>query len=197
METVGTRIEQILQRMGISARELARRADLGETQVSVLINRFRKNPNTQVTVETLRAIAKGASVSEHWLITGRGDPSRVEETHAPSFTDDATPVMANVPGYLEVEARDRARHPEVEEQWWLRGRTAAALMITGPAQDGDAYELARLAKMLGSEERLAQALRERERRIAELEGEVERLRRAEAEALAKKAARRAGKAAKQ
>ena len=84
VSSVGDRIEQILKAKDISARELARRSGLGETQVSVLVARFRKNPHTHVTVETLRAIAQGAGVSLAWLTSGDGSPETREDPPPPT-----------------------------------------------------------------------------------------------------------------
>ena len=190
VETIGDRISQILSRRGISARELGRRAGLAEQHISLLIGRYRKNPQTHTEVSTLQAVARGAGVSFNWLATGNGSPDDHDESApSPTYTDDSTPVMENVEGYLAVEQEDRKAHPEVEEEYWLRGRKAGPLMIIGPARPGDAYRLAKLAKEMGSPERLAWLLEERDRRIKALQGELEAERAKQHAALAKKLAK--------
>jgi transcriptional regulator with XRE-family HTH domain len=70
VQTVGDRIELTRKKLGISARELARRSGLGATQVSTIVRRYRQNPDAETAFTTLRAIAKGAGVSVSWLVSG-------------------------------------------------------------------------------------------------------------------------------
>lgn len=196
------RLEETLDRLEITQREWARRAKLtDERHLGVIMSRLRKNPRADIERETLTALAKGAGISLRWLATGEGSPEDHDATDAPTLqhTDDATPTAENIPGYLQVEAEDRKdpANADLEERWWLQGRKAAAFWIHGGAQKGDAAYLARMARRFGSEERLKAMLVERERRLKELEGEVARLKKLEDEAIAKKAARKAGKAPRQ
>lgn len=74
VDTVGERIEWALKQARIAAREASRRAGLGETQLGLVISRYRKNPNAEVTLPMLLNIARGLGVVDAWLLTGRGDP---------------------------------------------------------------------------------------------------------------------------
>lgn len=68
VETLPERLRSILEALGISARELSRRAGLkSESHVGAAIDgRF------QLKVETIEAIARVAGVRFEWLATGRG-----------------------------------------------------------------------------------------------------------------------------
>lgn len=172
MESIGDRIEQVQQRLGISYREWARRAGLGETQISVMVRRYRENPDREVTVPTLKAIASAVGVSLQWLLTGAGTPDSLDSDE-PSRTESSEPIAENIPGYLDVEAGDRRAHPEMEEEHWISGRKAAAYVIHGPAAPGDAIKLARLAKEFADPARVRKAFADQEARLKAMEAEHE------------------------
>lgn len=172
-----------------SARGLSDAAGLAPAHVGMM----KRGDAKDVRADTLAALAKAAGVSVRWLTTGDGAPDHDESAPSPTYTDDSTPVMENVEGYLAVEAEDRKAHPEVEDEFWLMGRRAGPLMIVGPAAPGDAYRLAKLAKDMRSPERLAWLLAERDRRIKALQGELEAERAKQHAAIAKKLAKQQGK----
>lgn len=74
VETIGERIDWALKQAGLSAREASRRAGLGETQLGLVIARYRKNPDAEVTLPMLLMVARGLGVVDAWLLTGRGNP---------------------------------------------------------------------------------------------------------------------------
>lgn len=197
MGSLGDRLLKVMALRGISASKLSLDAGLSRTAVQKIIDRG----GARTSAETISKIAATARVNREWLETGRGDAELALDEGAPgdrgeapvTFTDDSTPVMENVPGYLDVEAVDRKAHPEVEDEFWLMGRRAGPLMIVGPAAPGDAYRLAKLAKDMRSPERLAWLLAERDRRIKALQGELEAERAKQHAAIAKKLAKQQGK----
>lgn len=170
---LGQRIQWILKKTGWSQRELSRRAGLGETHVGLILRAASRNPEHSVELRTLQGIAAAAEVSLAWLSSGEGSPDHDDDARGPSTTDDSTPIMKNVPGFAEVEAIDRAANPAIEAIYWERGRMSAPFLIFGPAQPGDALKLARMAKALGSPERLNQMIADREARIKVLEARLE------------------------
>jgi hypothetical protein len=158
--SVADRIQWVIDHLNISARELSRRAGLQETQVGVVIARYRRNPNAEVTVPVLNAIAKGGGVSAAWLITGRGSPTSDDDvqqhpdelvaepragvrvsTHEPGHR----PVLSNLPNWpalleaAQQQARDlnRSIPPWV---WETLANTSA--MLTGPLTGPALFDLA-------------------------------------------------------
>lgn len=73
--SISDRIDQRLEALGISAREAARRAELGESYVRDI----RRNPQQSPRVEDLKALAVALETNIEWLITGAGDPARVTD----------------------------------------------------------------------------------------------------------------------
>lgn len=189
VSSVGDRIEQLLKSKDISARELARRSGLGETQVSVLVTRFRKNPHTHVTIETLRAIAQGANVSLAWLTTGEGSPDSDDTARTPSTTEDPEPIMANVPGWAEVERADSEEHPDITDSERKNAREVAKYMLHRPAVTGDLWELVRQMRRVNDPVWLAQKLQESNARVQALLAKAPAQLAWEREQIAKKAAR--------
>jgi transcriptional regulator with XRE-family HTH domain len=101
VSTLVARIETIIEKLGISQRELARRAGLKEPHVGLIINRLKKNPRAGVENETLLAMARGANVSPGWLLSGEGpsglpgDPFDPESPKPPSTVVERDPPDAN------------------------------------------------------------------------------------------------------
>jgi transcriptional regulator with XRE-family HTH domain len=188
--SLAERLKQVLELREVSASRLSLDAGLSRTALQKIIDRG----GARTSADTITRIARAARVNRTWLETGAGHPEAADD----DFTGDppalqaehSTPVMANVPGYLEVEAQDRVAHPEIEDDWWERGRRASPFLVLGQAQPGDAYSMAVFAKKMGSPERLAALLAERELRIKDLEREVAAQRAREAVALARKKGRR-------
>ena len=162
METLAARIEAVLARLGVSARELSRRAGLHETQVSLVLSRLKKNPDSEVSVPTMRAIARGAGVSEAWLLTGRGSPDDRDDHVQPAPPDEvdvagrrpvaqdaartARPLFEHLPDWPELLAgarqiaQDRGR--DIPE--WAWGALAKSSgLLTGPLSPSAVFDLAK------------------------------------------------------
>lgn len=108
VETVGARIEWALNQQGISAREASRRAELGETQLGLVITRYRKNPEAEVTLPMLLKIARGLGVRDTWLLTGRGDPFKDD----PSMTTAGPPLLRDHPKWFDLKKLAQQRAAE-------------------------------------------------------------------------------------
>jgi len=115
------RLELIVKELGISERELARRAGLADSHIGLLRARLRSDPGA-VTVSTLEAIAKAANVSVAWLIVGEGDP-RERAGVAPSKA--AAAGLARAEGVWEEAIRSVLAEPATADNesrpaaWWL------------------------------------------------------------------------------
>lgn len=165
--TVADRVRQVLALRRWSQRELSRRAGLSEGAVGWML----AHPDRPTETSTLEGIATASRVSLAWLATGQGSPEGDDERPL-STTDDSTPIMKNVPGWAEVLEADRADHPGLEDVYWERATASAPFMVYGPAQPGDAAKLAKMAKALGSPERMTELIRQREERIKVLEEQL-------------------------
>lgn len=88
METVGDRIEIARRRLGISAREVARRAGLGETQVATIVRRYRGNPNAEVALPTIVQLARALDVTLDWLVLGADAQGRADPGELPKSLGD-------------------------------------------------------------------------------------------------------------
>lgn len=86
MKTVGDRIQWILENCQISQRELARRAGFtASSQLNAIVRRLASRPDS-IELKTAKAIARGAGVSERWLLTGDGKPSDGDAIHQGNLT---------------------------------------------------------------------------------------------------------------
>jgi len=83
--TIGDRLEEILKLRGWSQRQLGREAGIAEQHIGILIARFAKDPEAEIELSTLRAIARAARVDLSWLIEGRGAPEG--DAPAPATTE--------------------------------------------------------------------------------------------------------------
>lgn len=84
--SIADRIKWLLEVTGLPQRELARRADLAETQINVILKRLRTRPYA-IEVETVYKIARGAEVRGEWLLTGAGTPTSPEANFYPRLRD--------------------------------------------------------------------------------------------------------------
>ena len=153
VSTLLERLEHLLALRAVSARELARRSNLAEQHVSTIITRLRKNPQTNVGLPTLQAIARGGGVSLNWLLTGAGTPESADRDE-PSTSTAAlghVPIASNAQGWTDVLLLDQLAAANsdagklITPDAWERANHAARFLIHGPAAPGDALRIARLA----------------------------------------------------
>ena len=145
--SVKERVQEVLRRTGWSQRELARQSGLAGSHVSLILTNLGEN----VRVDTLRAIAQAARVSESWMITGAGDPDDAvfaEETTASSEGFDVACFSA-LPNWRELLASARLLRPQLPDWVWL-SLGAAHPLIAGPASPGMLAELADVLHRFGS-----------------------------------------------
>lgn len=110
------RLLELVERVGGSQRELARLAGLkAEVHVGQMIRRLEKDPAASIELPTLQAIARGAKVSEAWLINGVGTPDSVD---VQPVSESHRPELRNLPGWVDVERLGRQEHPEWPEWVW-------------------------------------------------------------------------------
>jgi transcriptional regulator with XRE-family HTH domain len=163
------RLEETLQRLGIPQRELARRAGLSdERHLGVIMSRLRRNPKADIERETLNALARGAGVSLRWLANGEGSPDHDDSARAPSTTEDPEPILANVPGWADVEAQDSAEHPDITDTERAHARKIASYVVHRPAVPGDLWELVRTIRRVNDPTYLTDKLRESHQRVQAL-----------------------------
>lgn len=156
MSTVGDRIEQARQSRGISRRELDRRAGLAEGHVSIIVNRYRRNPNTATEMPTLEAIAKGLQVSKRWLAFGQGGPDNDDGGLPLSTADSDSPTEGSLPGWDDAVRVARAIDPELDPTAIERASKAARLLTTAPASAELVIQLARAAMRFAGPDQLAE-----------------------------------------
>ena len=187
MDDIAARIRKVLDLRGWSAAELNRRAGLASpTHITTILRRG----GARAGGDTLRKVAHGAGISERWLLTGEGSPDHDDDARAPSTTDDATPIMANVPGWEDAVKVDRAEHEDITDVEVSNGERIAAYMLHRPAVRGDLWEIVQQMRRVNDPTWLAQKIRESDARVQKLiEGLPEQYR-WEQEQLAKKRERR-------
>lgn len=85
-DTIPDRIERILAKRGITARELSIKSGLSPTMLSKVIARLRQDPGA-VELNTLLKVAAGAGVSWIWLVTGQLPEDGDASFQPPRFCD--------------------------------------------------------------------------------------------------------------
>lgn len=140
METIGDRIAEILKKKDWSRRELARRADLAETHVSLILRKFTDDPTASLEEKTIRAIAQAAGVSAAWLQYGSGDPGWPDDEPLPvldvPINDQAPPAYEQIPGYYAMEEQARLIEPKNPEWAYQQFRRANPLRDAGVSLSG-------------------------------------------------------------
>jgi transcriptional regulator with XRE-family HTH domain len=119
VETVADRLEKARKDLGISGRELSRRAGFAaESQYGVTLGRLKKNPESEVSLPVLKAIARGLGVSLSWLLTGEGKPTdqAPPDEGAPEVA--APSAAAGVWSARRAEAEQRAKERGLVIRWW-------------------------------------------------------------------------------
>ncbi len=131
-----------------------------ESQYGVTLKRLRENPDGEVSVPVMKALARALGVSESWLITGRGTPDDRDETaqapapedvdvagQRPVATDAARthrPLLENLPDWPELLAgakqiaADRGR--EIPDWAWATLAKSGGL-LTGPLTSAAVFDL--------------------------------------------------------
>ena len=136
---VSERIQWIVEHRGISARRLALDAGLSHSALS-----FTLREGGDVKVETAKAIARAAGVSERWLVLGEGAPD--DATPSPSHApDDAPPLQQAIPGWEDAVRVARQLDPDLPDVAIERAARSARLLTRAHATPGLVVELARLA----------------------------------------------------
>lgn len=152
METLADRITQILEKRSWSRRELARKAGLAETHVSLILKKFQEDPNASIEDKTIRAIAHAAGVSAAWLQYGSGDPGWPDDEPAPApevpVTDQVPPAYEQIPGYHAMEAQARVIEPSNPE--WAYGQFRRANPLRDASVPLSAASIAAMVKVIAT-----------------------------------------------
>lgn len=144
VNTFEERIDAICKRMGISQRELARRAKLkNDTDVGVMVLRRKRDPEAKLDADALHAIARVGGVTVEWLLTGEDLPlvDPPSTAHLPSHTQGALERHPNIDALLEAA---KTLEPNVTEWAWRQ------TLAVGPSLRGapTARSIADLAKYI-------------------------------------------------
>lgn len=179
---IADRIRKILADQGWSERELARRA--GFTTPSQLNGILRNLDRDEGAVEraTCQRIARGAGVSERWLLLGEGTPGDEDAARGPTLSDSVRPHMANAIGFEDALAEARRREPRIRAHAWEAVAGSSRYILRGIVTPEDIIKLARVAEELADPARVEAALEAQTARVRELEAQMAR------ELAAKKAA---------
>lgn len=153
---------------------------MGPTQVSVLIARYEKNEDAEVTLPTLKAIAKGAEVSAAWLILGTGSPDADDDARAPSTRESELPRRGNVIGWDDALAVVRAKHKFTDDTV-ASGERVAALTTRGIITPEEVLQILRLVAQQSDPARMERQLAEAYERQRQVLADAD-AREAEAEA---------------
>lgn len=87
MRTLPERIRWILETRHLSQSALSLKAGLSRSHVDGIIEKFEANPDAEVQLNTLKAIARAGEVSWKWLVTGIGSPTDLDDVDlAPTDT---------------------------------------------------------------------------------------------------------------
>lgn len=170
MKTLAERVDWILKNRRRpdgrkwSARGLSDAAGLSPAHVGMM----QRGEAKAVKGDTLRGVAEAAGVSLAWLVTGDGSPDSDDTARTPSTTDDPEPIMANVPGWAEVERADSEEHPDITDTERKNAREVAKYMLHRPAVMGDLWELVRQMRRVNDPVWLAQKLQESNARVQAL-----------------------------
>lgn len=108
VSTLHDRILYVLQTTGWSQREWGRRSGLAEQFIGSLLTRLKADPNADVGLVALRALAKSSGVSLCWLVGVDSDPGRLD---ARQSALDAAVVVARMSGLPESAIQAVVREP--------------------------------------------------------------------------------------
>jgi transcriptional regulator with XRE-family HTH domain len=122
------RIEWILAHRDISARRLGRSAQISESAIGQFLRRSKLDPEVDVSLGTLAAIANAAGVSFGWLVTGAGSPEDLYPPEAPP----------EVLAALTLARADGVRE-DVLHDWYAQYDSRASRRASEVFQDIQAY----------------------------------------------------------
>jgi hypothetical protein len=107
---------------------------LTEVHVGQILRRLKVDPDASIESATLRAIARGAKVSEAWLLTGKGSPDDADDVRpyeAHSVTPRAMgvrdrvvtygtdrPFWRDLPDWPQLLAAAKLEDPDMPEAVW-------------------------------------------------------------------------------
>lgn len=127
----------VVAHAGGSARALSVKAGLSDTHVGQLARgRIGKRPADQ----TLRAIARAAGISAHWLATGEGAMLDADGTYS---APDEPPMFFQLPGWPELAAAARDLDPAIPA-WALDTLARSRPILSLPVTPSVVAELARI-----------------------------------------------------
>jgi len=174
MAGIADRIRKVLADEGWSERELARRA--GFTTPSQLNGILRNLDRDEGAVErsTLQRIARGAGVSERWLLLGEGAAGDEDIARGPSTSESARPHLLNAIGFDDALAEARRREPKIRSHAWEAVARSSRYILRGIVTPEDVIKLARVAEELADPARLEEALEAQTTRVRELEAQLAR-----------------------
>lgn len=134
MDTVRDRVGWILTRTGWSQRELAKRAGLAPSHISLIMTRL----GDDVRPSTVRAIAAAANVSETWLLAGTGDPEvvpHIEEASGPApeeYDWRSVPAFERLPNWPQLLAAAQGLRPQHPAYVWQQLGQIRPLLTSRP-----------------------------------------------------------------
>lgn len=172
MAGVADRIRKVLEEHGWSERELGRRA--GFSTPSQLNGVLRNLDRDEGAVEraTLRRIARGAGVSERWLMLGEGSPA--DDDAGPATRDSVRPHMVNAIGFDDALVEAKRREPKIRAHAWEAVAGSSRYILRGIVTPEDIIKLARVAEELADPARIEAALEAQTARVRELEAQMAR-----------------------
>ena len=188
MAGVADRIRKILEERAWSERELARRA--GFHTPSQLNGILRNLDRDEGAVEraTLKRIARGAEVSERWLLLGEGDAAAEDAERGPATRDSVRPHLVNAIGFDDALVEAKRREPKIRAHAWEAVAGSSRYILRGIVTPEDIIKLARVAEELADPARIEAALEAQTARVRELEAQMARDLAARKAAAAKKTA---------
>lgn len=145
VERVGDRIQWILDNRGFSARSLSVAAGLSHSSVGFILRNFRSKPDAGVEVDTLKAIAGAAKVSERWLLLGEGSPLGEDLLPPSTAPNDAPPLVSSIPGWPESRRIAKGLRADLPDAALDKAEASARLLTTAHATPELVIQLAELA----------------------------------------------------
>ncbi len=127
-KALAERIEWILAQRALSARRLGRTAKMSESAIGQFLRRSKLDPEVDISLGTLAAIAEAGRVSFSWLVTGLGAPEDVHPADAPPEVLAAL-ILGRADGAGEAALR----------AWYAQFRPESPLRASEIFRDLEAY----------------------------------------------------------
>ena len=174
MSGVSDRIRQILRDRGWSERELARRAGFATpSQLNGILRNLDRDDGA-VERSTLQRVARGAEVSERWLLLGEGGPADDDAARGPSSSESVRPHLGHALGFEDALAEAKRRAPAIRPHAWEAVAGSSQYILRGIVTPEDILKLARVAEELADPARIEAALAAQTARVRELEAQMAR-----------------------